>query len=101
MLNKFSETMKDFNIRGVIYRAAYVTGKITAVGTDNRYDVEIAGSGKSRKNVHVNDTNITYVVGDTVGIGYEDDNRERPIIIGKLRTITLKEVSSSVNALGV
>jgi len=100
MLNEFSEKLKEFNIRGIIYRTAYVNGKITAVGTDNRYDVEIGSSGKSRKNVPVNDINITYAIGDTVGVGYEDDNRERPIIIGKLRSITITEVGSSVNSLG-
>ena len=100
MLNRFSESMKKNNVGNIIYRNAFENGKITTVGTDNRYDVEIAGSGKSRKNVHVNDTNITYAVDDIVGIGYEDDNRDRPIIIGKLRAITIKEVSGSVNSLG-
>ena len=100
MLNKLSEAMKENNVENIIYRTSYVTGKITAVGTDNRYDVEIADSGKSTKNVHVNDTNITYAVGDKVGILWEYGNREKPVITGILRDITFIEVTGGVNSLG-
>lgn len=101
MLNELSEVMKRNSIENIVYRTSYVTGKITAIGTNNKYDVEIAGSGKSIKNIFVNDSNIVYAIGDTVGIGYEDGNRGRLIIIGILRDIIEIEVSSSVNALGV
>jgi len=98
---KLPKALREDAAEGIIYRTSYVTGKITRVGSYNRYDVEIAESGKSIKNVFVNDINITYVVGDTVGVGYEDANREKLIIIGKLRDITVKEVTGGVNALGV
>lgn len=101
MLNKLSEAMREDTVGNITYRTSYITGKITAVGSNNKYDVEIAGCGKSRKDVFANDPNIVYVVGDTVGIGWEDGNREKPIIIGILREIILIEVNSGVNALGV
>ena len=84
-----------------MYRTSYVTGVITRVGSYDRYDVEISGSGKSIKNIFTNDPNITYEVGNTVGIGYEDSNREKLIIIGILRDITMSETTGGVNALGV
>ena len=98
---KLPKSLRESVVDNVIYRTSYVTGRITGVGSYDRYDVEIAESGKSIKNVFVNDTNITYVVGDTVGVGYEYANREKLIIIGKLRDITVKEVTGGVNALGV
>lgn len=101
MLNKLSKAMREDTVGNITYRTSYITGKITAVGTNNRYDVEIASCGKSRKNVFTNDPNIIYKVDDTVGIGWEDGNREKPIIIGILREITLIEVNSGVNSLGV
>lgn len=98
---KLPKSLREDAISNIIYRTSYVTGKITGVGSYDRYDVEISESGKSIKNIFVNDTNITYVVGDTVGIGWEDGNRGKPVIIGKLRDITVKEVTGGANALGV
>lgn len=98
---KLPKALREDAVEGIIYRTSYVTGVITGVGSYGRYDVEIASSGKSIKNIFVNDTNITYAVGDTVGIGYEDGNRGKLVIIGKLRDITVKEVTGGVNALGV
>jgi len=101
MLNKLSEEMRNSAIRNIKYREAYVTGKVTVVNTNGSYDVEINNCGKSQKNIFPNDPNIIYVVGNTVGIGYEEGNRGMLIIIGILREIVAIEVSSSVNSLGV
>lgn len=98
---RLPEAMKVNTVSDVVYRTAYITGRITAVRNNNRYDVEIGGCGKSLKNVFVNDTNIVYVVGNTVGIGWDDGNRGRPLIFGILRDIIEIEVTSGVNALGV
>ena len=99
MLDKLSEAMRRSAVRNIKYREAYLTGQITAVNANGSYDVEINNSGKSIKNIFPNDPNITYIVGNTVGIGQEDCNRERLIIIGILRNITVIEVESSVSSL--
>jgi len=98
---KLPKALREDAIDNIIYRTSYITGRITRVGSYDRYDVEIASSGKARKNVFVNDPNITYAVGNTVGIGWEDSNREKPIIIGILRDIKTREVAGGVNSLGV
>lgn len=98
---KLPKSLREDAVDNIMYRTSYITGIITRVGSYDRYDVEIGGSGKARKNIFVNDPNITYAVGDTVGIGWEDGNREKPIIIGILRPIITREVTSGVNALGV
>jgi hypothetical protein len=98
---KLPQSTRNNTIGNIMYRITYLTGRITAVRDYDRYDVEIAGSGKSWQRMFVNDPNIAYKVGDTVGIGWEDGNREKPVIIGILRDITEIEVSSSVNSLGI
>jgi len=98
---KLPKALREDAVDNIMYRTSYITGIITRVGSYDRYDVEIAGSGKARKNVFVNDPNITYAIGDSVGIGWEDGNREKPIIIGILRPIITREVTGGVNALGV
>jgi len=100
MLDKLSEAMHENAVKNIKYREAYNTGKITAVNANGSYDVEINNSGKSIKNIFPNDPNIVYAVGNTVGIGQEDCNREKLIIIGILRDITVVEVASSVDSLG-
>ena len=99
MLNKLSEAMHENAVKNIKYREAYLTGKIAAVNANGSCDVEINNCGKSIKNIFANDPNITYAVGNTVGIGWEDCNREKPIIIGILRNITVIEVESSVSSL--
>ena len=99
MLDKLSEAMHEDAVKNIKYREAYLTGIITAVNANGSYDVEINNSGKSIKNIFPNDPNITYAVGNTVGIGWEDCNREKPVIIGILRNITVIEVESGVSSL--
>jgi len=90
------------NTKGnIVHRTSYITGKIVEIGSNNRCAVDISGSGKPYPKIFVNDPNITYAIGNTVGIGWEDGNREKPIIIGILRDITEIEVVAGVNALGV
>lgn len=99
MLN-LPQAMRISIVGNIMYRSAYITGKVTAVHDYDRYSVDIAGSGNPYPRIFTNDTNITYKVGDTVGIGWEDGNHEKPIIIGILRDIKEIEVVTGVNSLG-
>ena len=98
---RLPRAMRVNTVGNIMHRTSYITGKIMEVGSNNRYSVDISGSGKPYPKIFVNDPNIVYEVGDTVGIGWEDGNREKPIIIGILRNITEIKVVVGVNALGV
>ena len=99
MLDNLSEAIHGNAVKNIKYREAYLTGIITAVNANGSYDVEINNSGKPIKKIFPNDPNIIYAIGNTVGIGWEDCTREKIIIIGILRNITVIEVESSVSSL--
>jgi len=78
-----------------------MTGVVTADNGDGSYDVEIAGSGKSIKNIFTIKKEPDYKVNETVGIGFDGGIKEKRIIFGVLRDIKYIEVTASVNSLGV
>jgi len=90
------------NVVGNIkHRGTYMTGIVAADNGDGSYDVEIAGSGKSIKNIFTTKKEPDYVVNETVGIVFEYGIKEKRTICGVLRDIKQIEVTASVNSLGV
>jgi len=98
---KLPVATKQGSIDDITSRVTYITGIIKEVQANGKYKVEIASSGKEFPNIYPNDPNITYAVDDTVGILWEYGCREKPIIVGKLRTILEQEAIGGTNALGI
>lgn len=88
-------------IGNIKHRGTYMTGIITADKGNGKYDVEIAGSGKSIKDIFTIKKEPDYKVDETVGIAFEYGIKEKRIICGVLRNIQYIEVTASVNSLGV
>ncbi len=89
------------SINNVVARNTYTIAIITELQKNKKYKIRILGSGKEYPNVYANDPNITYAVGDRVGILWEYGCREKPIIVGILDEIIEEEVVSGTNALGL
>jgi len=88
-------------VGNIKHRGTYMTGKVTTDNGNGKYDVEIAGSGKSYPNILTIYKEPDYVVDETVGILFEYGIKEKPIICGVLNDIQYIEVAASVNSLGV
>ena len=98
---RFNIATSSNAVGNIKHRGTYMTGIVTADNGDGSYDVEIAGSGKSIKNIFTTKKEPDYVVNETVGIVFEYGIKEKRTICGVLRDIKQIEVTASVNSLGV
>ena len=98
---RFNKATSSNVIGNIKHRGTYMTGIVTADNGDGSYDVEIAGSGKSIKNILTLKKEPDYKVNETVGIAFDYGIKEKRIICGVLRNIIQIEVAASVNSLGV
>ena len=99
MLN-LTQANRQNTAGNITFRNTYITAEIKEDQGNGKYNVELAGSGKSYPNVFTIVTDPTYAVGDKVGILWEYGNREKPVIAGILRDIKFIEVNGGVNSLG-
>ena len=98
---RFNKATSSNTIGNIKHRGTYMTGIVTADNGDGSYNVEIAGSGKSIKNIFTTKKEPDYKVDETVGIVFEYGIKEKRTICGVLPDIIYIEVAASVNSLGV
>lgn len=98
---RFNKATLSNVVGNIKHRGTYMTGIVTADKGNGKYDVEIAGSGKSIKDIFTIEKEPDYKVNEPVGILFEYGIKEKPIICGVLRDIQQIEVTASVNSLGV
>ena len=98
---RFNIATSSNAVGNIKHRGTYMTGIVTADNGDGSYDVEIAGSGKSIKNIFTLKKEPDYKVDETVGIAFDYGIKEKRIICGVLRNIIQIEVAASVKSLGV
>jgi len=98
---RFNIATSSNAVGNIKHRGTYMTGIVTADNGDGSYDVEIAGSGKSIKNIFTTKKEPDYVVNEMVGIVFEYGIKEKRTICGILKDIKQIEVTASVNSLGV
>lgn len=98
---RFNKATSGNAVGNIKHRGTYMTGIVTADKGNGKYDVEIAGSGKSYIDILTIEKEPNYLVNEPVGILFEYGIREKPIICGVLKEVEQIEVTASVNSLGV
>ena len=98
---RFNKATSSNAVGNIKHRGTYMTGIVTADKGNGKYDVEIAGSGKSIKDILTINKEPDYKVNETVGVAFDYGIKEKRIIFGVLRDIMQIEVTASVNSLGV
>ena len=98
---RFNRATSGNAVGNIKHRGTYMTGIVIADKGNGKYDVEIAGSGKSYIDIFTIEKEPDYKVNDPIGILFEYGIREKPIICGVLRDIKQIEITASVNSLGV
>ncbi len=102
MLN-FPRDSRKNSVENIVFRNTYISGEITEVESEaaNRYKVNIAASGKDYPSIYAITAAESLTVGQKVCVMFERGNREKPIVIGKVRDIETEEDIEEVNASGV
>ena len=98
---RFNKATSRNAVGNIKHRGTYMTGIVTADKGNGKYDVEIAGSGKSIKDILTINKEPDYKVNETVGIAFDYGIKEKRIICGVLKDIEYIEVTASVDSLGV
>ena len=98
---RFNRATSENAVGNIKHRGSYLTGIVTADKGNGKYDVEIAGSGKSCPDVFTIEKVPDYAVDESVGILFEHGIKEKRVMCGVLRDIQQIEVTASINSLGV
>jgi len=98
---RFNKATSSNAVGNIKHRNTYMTGIVNADKGNGKYDVEIAGSGKSYIDIYTIEKDPDYKINDPVGILFEYGIREKPVICGVLNDVEQVEITASVNSLGV